>query len=308
MAMNQRVILAGGSGFVGRSLTPLLAAAGYEIVVLSRRPTSPGNGATSLAWDGKTLGHWTKCLEGAAAVVNLTGRSINCRHTPENRRLIIETRVDSVRVLGQAIAQAAQPPIAFVQAAAVGIYGDAGDRWCDEEAPHGHDFVAESCERWEAAFHEVAASQTRKVLLRLGVVLGPDGGFLKVLSKLTRLFLGGQAGNGRQFISWIHQADLGRMFQETIEKPEMAGVFNATSPNPVSNTEFMRELRRTLRRPWSPPVPEFAVRIGSRLLGTEARLALASQRAVPRRFLEQGFRFEFPELSPALEDLLHTSR
>ena len=304
MAMKQRVILAGGSGFVGRSLTPLLASAGYEIVILSRSPSPRQNGVVSVAWDGKTLGDWASSIDGAAAVVNLTGRSINCRHTPKNRRLIIETRVESVRVLGQAIARAAQPPAAFVQASAIGIYGDAGDRWCDENAPPGRDFTAEVCQRWEAAFHEMVAPQTRKVLLRLGVVLGPDGGFLKVLSKLTRLFLGGHVGSGRQFISWIHQADLGRMFLEGIAKPEMAGVFNATSPNPVCNAEFMRELRRTLRRPWSPPVPGFALHIGSRLIGTEASLALTSQRCAPRHFLEQDFRFDFPELRVALQNLL----
>jgi uncharacterized protein (TIGR01777 family) len=302
--MTRKVVLAGGTGFIGRSLSPLLLSAGYEVIVLSRSPGPEMRGVVALAWDGKNLGDWTKSLEGATAVVNLAGRSINCRHTPENRRLIVESRVDSVRVLGQAIGQAAQPPAAFVQAAAIGIYGDTGNRACDESAPAGDDFVAETCKRWEAAFAEVIAPKTRSVLLRLGVVLGRHGGILQVLRQLTRLFLGGHVGNGRQFISWIHLTDVTRIILWAIENQAVSGTFNTTSPNPVSNAEFMRELRRTWHRPWSPPVPEFAARLGSWLMGTEASLALASQRAVPRRLLEQGFRFDCPELRPALEDLL----
>ena len=305
--MKERVILAGGSGLIGHSLVPLLLSEGYEVVILTRTPFSTENGLIAAGWDGRTLGDWVRHLNNAAAVVNLTGHSINCRHTAENRRLIVASRVDSVRVLGEAIARSAQPPAAFVQAAGIGLYGDAGDRWCDESAPPGTDFVAEVCERWETAFADVATPKTRKVLLRLGVVLSPAGGFLKMLSRLTRLFLGGQIGNGEQFISWIHMADLTHMFQVAIEMPEITGVYNACSPNPVANAEFMRDLRRTLHRPWSPPVPKFAARIGSWLMGTEASLAFLSQRAVPRHFLEQDFGFDFPELRSALCNLLPPS-
>src|SRR5439155_20187128 len=159
------------------------------------------------------------------------------------------------------------------------------------------------CEKWEAAFESLEAPARRKVLLRLGVVLGPNGGFLGLLSRLTRWFLGGQVGNGRQYLSWIHIADLSRMVLASIENRELIGVFNATSPNPVTNAEFMRELRRALHRPWSPPVPEFAARIGSWLMGTEADLALVSQRCVPKRFQENGFDLEFPELCEALANI-----
>jgi uncharacterized protein len=163
--------------------------------------------------------------------------------------------------------------------------------------------VTKVCEKWETAFESVEVPATRKVLLRLGVVLGPNGGFLGLLGRLTRWFLGGQVGNGRQYLSWIHIADLSRMVLASIENRELTGVFNATSPNPVSNVEFMRELRRALHRPWSPPVPEFAARIGSWLMGTEASLALVSQRCIPRRFLEHGFNFEFPKLRSALANI-----
>lgn len=301
--VKSRIILAGGSGFIGECLTPLLLARDYEVVVLTRSTSTQCGGVRYAQWDGKTIGEWAQFVNGAAAVVNLTGRSINCRHTAENRREIIESRVNSVRVLGEAMTKCAQPPKVFVQVAGIGIYGDRGDRWCDENAPHGNDFIAEVCKRWEAAFDAVDVRGTRKVLLRLGVVLGPNGGFLKLLSRLTRFFLGGQVGNGQQFISWIHIADLNLIFQWAIEREDVAGVFNATSPNPVRNAHFMRELRGALQRPWSPPVPEWAARIGSWLMRTEASLAFVSQRAVPKHLLESGFKFEFPEPRPALANL-----
>ncbi len=301
--MKPRIVLAGGSGFIGQSLSPFLLSKNYEIIVLSRAESDLRDAVRSVHWDAKTLDDWLEFVNGAFAVVNLAGRSINCRHTPEHRREIIDSRVDSVRVLGQAIARCAQPPKVFVQIAGVGIYGDKGERICDETTAPGDDFVTKVCEKWEAAFESVEAPATRKVLLRLGVVLGPNGGFLGLLGRLTRWFLGGQVGHGRQYLSWIHVADLSRIVLASIENRELTGVFNATSPNPVTNGEFMRELRRALHRPWSPPVPEFAARIGSWLMGTEADLALVSQRCVPKRFQENGFNFEFPELRDALANV-----
>ncbi len=301
--MKPRIVLAGGSGFIGQALSPFLVSKNYEVIVLTRGESDHHGAVRNAHWDGKTPGDWIEFVNGAFALVNLTGRSINCRHTPENRREIVDSRVDSVCVLGRAIGRCAQPPQVFVQVAGVGIYGDKGERICDETTPPGDDFVTKVCEKWEAAFESVEAPVTRKALLRLGVVLGPDGGFLELLGKLTRCFLGGQVGNGRQYISWIHIADLSRMVLASIESQEVAGVFNTTSPKPVTNAEIMRELRRALHRPWSPPVPEFAARIGSWLMGTEASLALVSQRCVPKRFLENGFNFEFPTLRQALADI-----
>jgi uncharacterized protein len=301
--MRPRIILAGGSGFVGQALASVLLGRNYEVVVFTRESSSQRGDVRYEQWDGKTIGSWAQAVDGAEAIVNLTGYSINCRHTSENKRKIVDSRVNSVRVLGGAMARCAQPPKAFVQASGVGIYGNQGDRWCDESAPHGNDFPAEVCKLWEDAFAEIAAPGTRKVVLRLGVVLGPDGGFLELLGKLTRWFLGGQMGDGRQFISWLHLTDLNRMFLWGIERAEIAGVFNAAAPNPVPNAEFMREMRRALRRPWSPPVPKFAARIGAMLMGTEASLAFVSQRCTPKHFLKKGFHFDFPELHPALHNV-----
>ena len=301
--MKSRVVLAGGSGFLGQALAKALLRKGYEIVILSRGAHREGGGIRQLHWDGKTLGDWFQSIDGAKAIVNLTGRSVNCRHTPKHRREIMESRVNSVRVLGEAVSRCHQPPEVWVQASSLAIYGDPADRWCDEDAPHADGFSEDVCKRWEGEFEQIAAAGMRKVVMRIGIVLDSDNGALPVLGRLTRFFLGGQVGDGRQYVSWIHVADLTRTFLAAIERPEISGVFNVTGPNPVTNAEFMRELRRALHRPWSPPVPAWATRIGAFFMRTEPSLALTGRRCRPKRFLENGFHFEFPELRGALADL-----
>lgn len=316
---NQRVVLAGGSGFVGQSLAASLLADGYEVVVLTRSPHAHGLRGIGVPWDGATVGDWANCLDGALAVVNLAGKSVNCRHTPENRREIVRSRVDSVRAVAEAARRSPRPPRTLVQVSATGIYGDAGDRICDESTPWGTGFFAETCMQWEEAFWgsprteekpgEVAAASlpgVRRVLLRLGVVLGAGGGALPTLARLARAFLGGRVASGRQVISWLHQADLNRMFRWAITQEAAEGVYNATAPHPVTNAQFMRALRGALHRPWSPPAPAWAVRIGAWLMGVDSSLALTGQRCEPRRFLGQGFSFEFADLEAALKNLIDT--
>ncbi len=299
-----RVILAGGSGFLGRELERHLSANGYGVIVLTRSPDSNSESAKDVQWDGKTLGDWADHFNGAKAVVNLTGKNVSCRYTPENRREINESRVDSVRVVEQAISKCSDPPRVLVQAASLAIYGNAGDRICDESAPSGDGFPVETCLLWEKAFNVVQTPATRRVLLRISFVLGSGGGALGTLTKLTRFYLGGTVGNGRQYISWIHIEDFNRMVQWTIENEKAEGIFNATGPSPVTNAEFMRELRYALHRPWSPPTPSWAVHIGSWLMGTEACLALTGRRGIPKRFVENGFDFKYSGLKEALQNLM----
>ena len=299
----KRVVLAGGSGFLGRALAKELLLRNYEVVVLTRSPRERSDGAKEIVWDGKYIGEWIQFLDGAEAVINLAGRGINCRHTPENIREIIDSRVNSVNAVGAAIYHITHPPGVWVQAGAVGFYGDPEDHLCDENSPAGGDTLAGICQPWEGAFDSVSTPKTRCVLLRIGFVLGRDGGALPVLAGLTKWFLGGTVGGGKQFISWIHVGDLSRMFIEAVERDEPAGTFNAVGPNPVTNREFMRELRRALHRPWSPPAPEWAVKLGSRLMRTEPSLALTGCRVAPKRFLEAGFNFQFPDLPGALKNL-----
>lgn len=299
----KRIILAGGSGFLGQALAKTLLAKGYEVVILSRGADRQGGAIQQLQWDGKTLGGWSQSVDGAKAIVNLTGRSVNCRHTPEHRREIMESRVNSVRVLGEAVSRCNQPPAVWVQASSLAIYGDPGERWCDEDAPHAEGFSEAVCERWEGEFARVHAAGMRKVVMRIGIVLDKDEGALPVLARLTRFFLGGRVGSGKQYVSWIHVADLIQMFLEAIERPEISGVYNVTGPDPVTNAEFMRMLRRALHRPWSPPVPAWATHIGAFFMRTEPHLALTGRRCRPKRFLENGFHFRFPNLRDAFADL-----
>ena len=255
-----KIILAGGSGFLGQALARRLAADGAEIVVLSRQPRSDAP-FREVLWNGETGGAWAAELEGAAAIVNLAGRSVNCVHTLDNSREILESRVNAVQALGKGWKRAKNPPPVWVQCSATGYYGNAGDRFCDESLPSGPGFLAEVCRRWEAAFQAFELPDVRRVVLRLGVVLDAEQGALPPLVQLTRRFMGGAAGSGRQFISWIHREDLLSIFHATLTQPGMTGVFNACAPAPVSNAEFMCELRGVLGRPWSPPAPEFAIRL-----------------------------------------------
>ncbi len=301
--MKTRIILAGGSGFLGRSLWPLLTSKHYEVVALTRAPSRQVGAVRFVQWDGRKIDKWAELLDGSKAVVNFTGKSVNCRSSSANRREIIDSRVDSVGVLSQAIQSCVQPPEAFVQAGSLAIYGDTGDRWCDENTLAGDGFGADVCRLWEKAFDEVDAPRMRKSLLRIGFALGPNGGALEFLARLTRWFLGGRVGSGNQFVSWVDVADLNRMVLWAIERDDIEGVFNATSPNPVTNEELMRQLRHAVHRPWSPPVPALLSRVGAWVLGTEATLALTGRRCTPRHFLEKGFRFDFSELHDSLANI-----
>jgi len=299
-----KVVLAGGSGFLGQALGQRLVAAGWEVVVLSREPR-PDAPFREVQWNAGTGVPWAAELEGASAVVNFAGRSIHCVHTPEHRREILESRLNAVAALGQGWARARNPPPVWVQCSATGFYGNAGDRFCDESRAPGSGFLAEVCRRWEENFAALELPKVRRVVLRLGVVLDAEHGALPPLVKLVRRFLGGAAGGGRQYFSWIHRDDLTAIFQTVLARPELHGTYNACAPAPVTNAEFMRELRAVLRRPWSPPVPEFVVRAAAGpLMGVDASLALHGQRCSPQRLQAAGFAFTHPVLGGALRDLL----
>ncbi len=303
--MNGRVILVGGSGFLGQSLAAHLATQGYESVVLTRSTQKrPGYAH----WDGATAGDWSQHLEGATAVVNLTGRSVDCRYTPANRREIIASRVHSVRALGDAVRRCDSPPSAWIQAASLAIYGDAGDAVCDDDASHGSGFSVDVCEKWESELTNQELPNTRTIVLRIGFALAASGGALGRLTTLTRLCLGGTVGNGRQYISWLHIDDLNRMFQWCLENNSARGNYNATGPNPVTNATFMAALRRALHRPWSPPASSLAVRVGAFLMGTDASLALTGRRCMPNRLLDEGFTFNYTDLDECLRDVYAAQR
>ncbi|HEV2328223.1 MAG TPA: TIGR01777 family oxidoreductase [Verrucomicrobiae bacterium] len=301
--MKRRMVIAGGSGFIGSALAADWLALGGEAIVLTRSPRQRDDGATEVQWDAVHIGEWIQYLDRAEAVVCLAGKNINCRHTSEAVRELAESRISAVQTIAAGIRHMTKPPGVWIQAGAIGFYGNTGDAVLDERSPSGAGTLAGICQQWERAFESESVPRTRKVLLRIGVVLGRDGGALPVLARLTRRFLGGRAGNGKQFVSWIHLKDLTRMFLESSRRADLAGTFNAVAPGPVTNKEFMHQLRRVLRRPWSPSAPGWAIKIGARFTGTEPSLALEGCRVLPARFTEAKFEFEYPELPDALTDL-----
>jgi uncharacterized protein (TIGR01777 family) len=299
--MQETVILAGEGGFLSQNLTRFLVREGYPVIGLTRIPQR-GSAVRWVEWNGKTHGSWMRFVNGAKAVINLTGRSIN---NEKNRREILSSRLDSARALGEAIRVAQPPPKAFIQATSLAIYGDSAERINDEYAPPGSGLEVEVCQRWEELIQEIELPSTRRVILRIGLVLGRGDDTLAPLVRLTKSFLGGSIGSGKQYISWIHVNDLNEMFRCSIERPYVQGVYNATSPNPVTNREFMRELRTAIGRPWSPPIPAFAAKLGAKLvLRIDPSLALTGRRCIPRRFQQQGFEFRHPGLAQALGDVL----
>lgn len=306
--MSRKIVLPGGSGFLGRELARAFSLGGWDVVVLSRTAAPPIYGIRTMAWDGRTVGDWARELEGADAVINLAGRSLVCLHTTANRREILESRLSSVAAVDAAVAQCRKAPKVLIQVSAVGIYGDTGDRACDESAPPAADFIADVVAQWEDAFFGAQGpGEPRKVALRCGVVLGRDGGALPPLVRLARNFLGGSCGSGRQYMSWLHLEDFCAICAWAVAQTGSVGVYNATAPSQATNARFMRELRGALGRPWCPPAPAWVVALAARhLMRVEPSLILSGCRAVPARLLAEGYSFRHPELVPALRDLVAT--
>ena len=299
-----RVVIAGGTGFLGRSLARHLVAQGREVVQIGRskpRDTIPGRFES---WDGRTLGEWTGALDGAAGLVNLAGRSVDCVKTPDHRDEILRSRVEATAVLGQAVRAVAAPPPVWVQMSTAHIYGDPPERVCDEDSATGEGLAPFVGRAWEAAFAEAVLPRMRSAVLRTSFVVGRGGGALSRLSTLARWGLGGTVGHGRQGMSWIHERDMNRLFERALTDPGMSGTYVATAPNPVSNAEFMGALRGALGARIGLPAMAWMVRLGAPLLmRTDPELALYGRYCVSRRLREEGFEFDFPELGPALRDL-----
>jgi uncharacterized protein len=311
------VVIPGGSGQVGTVLARALHRDGHEVVVLGRTPgPAPWRMA---AWDAETLGDWARELDGADVVINLAGRNVNCRYDETNRKDMMESRVRSTRVVGEAIAQAARPPRVWLQASTATIYAHRFDAANDEDtgiiggseadAPPSWRFSIEVARAWERTLDEAAVPRTRKVKLRTSLVMSPDrDGIFETLLGLVRAGLGGTAGSGRQYISWIHHADFVRAIRWLIDHDAMEGPVNLTAPHPLPNAEFMRALRKAWGMPIGLPATEWMLELGALLMRTETELVLKSRRVVPGRLLRQGFSFEHPTWPEAAQDLCRERR
>lgn len=307
-----RVVIPGGSGQVGTILSRAFVADGHEVVVLSRRPRKAL--WRELAWDAENLGDWAAVFDGADAVINLAGRSVNCRYNAGNRKLIMDSRVISTRVVGEAIAKSARPPRVWLQMSTATIYAHRYDAANDEEtgilggaepnAPDTWRFSIDVAKSWERAAEEAKVPHTRRVLLRSAMVMSPDrGGVFDVLLGLVRRGFGGRHGDGRQFMSWIHERDFIRAVSWLIENEQFSGPVNLASPNPLTNAEFMQ----TLRNAWGTRIglssSRWMLEIGALILRTETELILKSRRVVPGRLLQSAFEFQFPDWPEAAAEL-----
>jgi uncharacterized protein (TIGR01777 family) len=314
--MNEkRVILAGGSGFLGKVLSKYLGQRGYGVIVLTRRPARGEGAAQEIHWDGRTLGPWSELLNGAIAVINLAGKSVNCRYNEENRRAILDSRVLSTRVLGEAISGCAKPPPVWLNSSTATIYKHSLERAMDElgeigATPEAKDvFSVHVAQEWERVFEAAPTPATRKVALRTAMVLGTQAGsVLDVLHRLVNVGLGGQMGTGKQYVSWIHEEDFCRAIDWLISKQELRGPVNLCAPNPVPNRELMVTLRRIYSKSFGLPAARWMLEIGAFFMRTETELIIKSRRVVPGRLPQSGFEFRFPRLEAALADLLPKMR
>lgn len=304
-----KIVIAGGTGFLGRALCAALVADGHEVVVLSRSAQArvPA-GTRAVTWDlDRALSPWAREVDGAGAVINLAGEPIaDHRWSAAQKRRIEDSRVIATRRLAAAIADAAAAPGVFISGSGVGFYGACGSEIVTEDKGAGHDFLAGVCRRWEAQAVAASSGRTRVVCVRTGLVLAHDGGALPRMLLPFRLGLGGRLGSGRQYWPWIHRTDWVNLVRFLLDASDAVGAVNATGPIPVTNAEFTAELGRALGRPTYIPVPRLALRI---LLGEMAdSLLLSGQRATPARATQLGFKFTYPQLSLALDAVLHHRR
>jgi len=317
-----RIVMPGGSGQVGQMLARYFQERGHYVTVLTRGPYAAA--WQTVHWDGEHTGPWTEHLEGADICINLAGRSVNCRYHAENRRAIYDSRIGSTRILNQVIAGLAEPPWLWLNASTATIYRHALDRDMDEargelggnefifartRAPETWNFSIRVAKDWEAEFFSTPTPRTRKVAMRSAITLSPNpGNAFAIFSNLVRLGLGGTQGNGRQFVSWIHELDFARALEFLIDHDELQGPVNIATPNPLPNCAFMQELRDAWGVPNGLPAPAPLIEIGSFLLRTESELVLKSRRVIPGRLLDAGFQFEFPDWARASEDLVNKYR
>jgi len=302
-----RVILAGGGGFLGQILSAHFLARGREVVVLSRAPKARGDGVREVNWDGETVGEWARFLDGSDSVINLAGRTVNCRYHARNRRLILDSRVNSTRVVGEAIARAAKPPRVWFNSSTATIYRHTfGPAW-DETGEIGgtpeskDEFSVEVACAWEKTFNSAKTPATRKVALRTAMVLGHGkNSVFPMLRRLARVGLGGKMGNGRQFVSWIHEGDFCRAIDWLLEHGDVSGVVNLAAPNPVTNAEMMRAFRDVCGISIGLPASRWMLEVGAFFLRTETELIIKSRRVISGRLIAAGFEFRFPRLKDAL--------
>jgi len=301
---DKKIVITGGTGFLGEYLTSYFIKEGYHIYIISRSKKANLEHITYLQWDGKSQGEWSKHIENAEAIINFAGKSVNCRYTETNKRIILESRVNATKAIGEAIQNAKHPPKVWLNGGSATIYRYSEDMDMTEaDGELGNNFSVDVCKAWEATFDEYVTPNTRKVFMRISIVLGKDGGVIPVLKRLIKFGLGGKQGHGRQRVSWLHVHDFARMVEWLMANDSFNGKVNCVSPNHVSNSEFMKAIRSIYNISIGLPQPKWLLKMGAVMIGTETELILKSRKVVPDRLLKSGFVFEYPLLDKALEEI-----
>lgn len=301
----KKIVIAGGSGFLGTCLANFYSSKGYEIGILSRRHTIDHDNISYYKWDGKTPGRWTEALEGADAIINLNGKSVDCRYTEKNKQLIYDTRIDATLAIGNAIITCEQPPKVWLNAASATIYRHSLDKDMTEaHGEMGSGFSVDVCKKWEAVFNGFNLPMTRKITLRTGIVLGRNGGPFRPLKNLAKMGVGGRLGSGKQYFSWLHESDFVHITDFLINNGTSCGIYNLTSPSVITNAQLMKVLREAVGMPFGIPLIGPILELGAWLIGTETELILKSRKVLPGRLLNEGYKFHFENINEAIQDLM----
>lgn len=301
----QKIILAGGNGYLGSLLAKHFANSTKEVIILARKAAPQNGNVRTVVWDGKTAGNWFSELENAELIVNLCGKNVNCRYTPKNQEEIINSRIIPTRLLAKAIGNLSNPPKLWINITSSTIYRHAEDRAQDEYTGEiGYGFSIDVCKAWEGSFFETELSQTRKVALRMGIVLGRSDGAFPRLLNLVKFGLGGRQGDGRQYVNWVHEQDAIRTIEWLLNHEEINGIVNCTAPHAVTNEELMHTIRKAYGIPFGLPTPAWLLAIGAKIIGTETELILKSRWVKPAILLDNGFEFQYAKIDQAVHDIL----
>ncbi|MES2108522.1 MAG: TIGR01777 family oxidoreductase [Bacteroidota bacterium] len=303
----KKIVLAGGNGYLGIVLAKYYKDKAEEIIILSRHEKQTEGNVRTIVWDGKTRGKWTAELVNADMVINLCGKNVNCRYTEKNKAEIFASRLVPTELLGEVIRDLYEPPKLWINLSSATIYRHAEDRPQDEETGEiGTGFSVDVVNAWETAFNKYETPKTRKVALRMGIVLGRSDSVFPRLLNLVKLGFGGKQGNGGQYVSWVHETDAAHSTEWLMDHSELSGVFNCVAPNPVKNNDLMRIIRKIYGMPIGLPAPKWLLEIGSVVIGTETELILKSRWVLPKRLLDSGFKFEYPDIERAVKNILTT--
>lgn len=300
-----KIVIAGGNGYLGTVFSRYYAPLSEKVLLLSRKAAPAKGNITTEVWDGREEGAWGHQLEGADLLINLCGKNVNCRYTTKNRHAIIASRITPTKLLGKVIRRLQTPPRLWINVTSATIYRHAEDHGQDEwNGEIGAGFSVEVCQQWETTFFEIQTPATRKIALRMGIVLGAEDGVFPRLLRLVKWGLGGKQGNGRQMVSWIHEQDAARTTEWLLRNKTPDGVFNCTAPQPLSNAELMRTIRTEAGINMGIPTPEWLLECGARLIGTETELILKSRWVLPNRLIKSGYPFLYPDVQSATRAIL----